>query len=159
MQSPIGELVIAGEADVLRFVHFQTGKMAAKAEPDWEESDRGAVREAAQQLSAYFARKLELFELPLGPQGTEFQRRVWRELEGIAYGETISYGELARRVGNPAASRAVGLANGRNPIPIIIPCHRVIGSSGKLTGYGGGLPIKEHLLALEARQGTLAARG
>ena len=89
---------------------------------------------------------------PLAPQGTPFQLSVWKRLCEIPYGETISYGELARRVGNPNASRAVGLANGSNPIPIVIPCHRVIGSNGKLTGYGGGLPIKEKLLALERRQ-------
>jgi len=90
--------------------------------------------------------------LPLAPEGTLFQRNVWLKLCDIRFGETISYGELAKRIGNPKASRAVGLANGQNPIPIIIPCHRVIGSNGKLTGYGGGLPIKEKLLALEQRQ-------
>jgi methylated-DNA-[protein]-cysteine S-methyltransferase len=93
--------------------------------------------------------------LPLAPQGTDFQLSVWNQLCRIPYGETISYGELARRIGNPKASRAVGLANGSNPIPIIIPCHRVIGSNGKLTGYGGGLLIKEKLLALEKRQLSL----
>ena len=92
------------------------------------------------------------FDLPLAPEGTEFQRNVWQRLQEIPYGETISYGELARRVGNPKASRAVGAANGQNPIPIVIPCHRVIGANGKLTGFGGGLPTKEALLALEARQ-------
>ena len=105
-----------------------------------------------QQLRAYFARELETFDLRLAPEGTPFQQSVWNELCGIPYGETISYGELAKRVGNPKASRAVGAANGQNPIPIIIPCHRVIGSDGKLTGFGGGLPIKEKLLALEQRQ-------
>ena len=90
--------------------------------------------------------------MQLAPEGTPFQFEVWRRLCDIPYGETISYGELADRIGNPKASRAVGLANGSNPIPIVIPCHRVIGSNGKLTGYGGGLPIKEKLLALERRQ-------
>ena len=104
------------------------------------------------QLRAYFAGELETFDLTLAPEGTPFQQRVWDELCKIAYGETISYGELAKRIGNPNASRAVGLANGSNPIPIVIPCHRVIGSNGKLTGYGGGLPIKGKLLALEKRQ-------
>src|SRR5713226_366780 len=94
----------------------------------------------------------ETLDLALAPTGTTFQLAVWRRLCEIPYGETISYGELARRLGNPNASRAVGLANGANPIPIVIPCHRVIGSNGKLTGYGGGLPIKEKLLALERRQ-------
>lgn len=107
------------------------------------------------QLSAYFAGKAEAFDLPLAPEGTAFQLNVWRQLGEIPYGETISYGELARRIGNPNACRAVGLANGTNPIPIVIPCHRVIGSNGKLTGYGGGLDIKEKLLALERRQLTL----
>lgn len=110
------------------------------------------MREVIRQLHGYFSGELESFDLELSPQGTPFQQRVWKELLKIPYGETISYGELARRIGNPNASRAVGLANGSNPIPIIIPCHRVIGSNGKLTGYGGGLPIKERLLALEKRQ-------
>ena len=110
------------------------------------------MREALRQLRAYFAGDLEGFDLQLAPDGTPFQQKVWKALCKIPYGETISYGELAKRIGNPNASRAVGLANGSNPIPIIIPCHRVIGSNGKLTGYGGGLPIKEKLLALEKRQ-------
>jgi len=105
-----------------------------------------------EQLRAYFAGELESFSLNLAPEGTAFQLLVWNELARIPYGETISYGELAERIGNPNASRAVGLANGSNPIAIILPCHRVIGSNGKLTGYGGGLPIKQHLLALERRQ-------
>jgi methylated-DNA-[protein]-cysteine S-methyltransferase len=95
---------------------------------------------------------LKEFEAPVVLEGTEFQVRVWRELQKIPYGETISYGELARRIGNANAMRAVGLANGANPIPIIVPCHRVIGSNGKLTGFGGGLPNKKKLLALESRQ-------
>lgn len=110
------------------------------------------LKETIRQLRAYFSGKLEQFDLPLAPEGTPFQLEVWRRLCEIPYGETISYGELARRIGNPKASRAVGLANGSNPISIVIPCHRVIGSNGKLTGYGGGLPIKEKLLALERRQ-------
>ncbi len=151
MMSPVGELVIAADAEALRFVLFQSGKMAASPRPEWTESNRGLVRETVSQLGAYFAGKLRNFDLPCGPVGTAFQQRVWKELCGIDYGCTISYGELASRVGNPAASRAVGLANGRNPIPIVIPCHRVIGANGKLTGYGGGLAIKEQLLKLEAR--------
>lgn len=120
-------------------------------DPEWRE-DKEPLREVIRQLRAYFARELETFDLTLAPEGTHFQRDVWNHLRGIPYGETISYGELAKRVGNPKASRAVGAANGQNPIPIIIPCHRVIGSDGKLTGFGGGLPIKEKLLALEQRQ-------
>jgi len=120
-------------------------------DPEWRE-DKVPLREVIQQLRAYFAKELETFKLTLAPEGTDFQQSVWNELCGIPYGETISYGELAKRVGNPKASRAVGAANGQNPIPIIIPCHRVIGSDGKLTGFGGGLPIKQKLLALEQRQ-------
>ena len=103
-------------------------------------------------MHAYFGGELEAFDLALAPKGTPFQLGVWKKLCEIPFGETISYGELARRIGNPKAYRAVGLANGSNPIAIIVPCHRVIGSNGKLTGYGGGLPIKEKLLALERRQ-------
>ncbi len=156
--SPIGELLIAADADALRFVLYKTSRTPQRQlpAPEWHEANRGIVAETARQLDAYFAGKLRDFDLPLGPQGTPFQQTVWRELLGIPYGGTISYGELAKRIGNPAASRAVGLANGSNPISIIIPCHRVIGASGKLTGYGGGLPVKQHLLALEAPQQTLA---
>jgi methylated-DNA-[protein]-cysteine S-methyltransferase len=108
------------------------------------------VREAMGQLASYFAGQRMEFDLPLDPAGTEFQKRVWKALSGIPYGETRSYSELARSIGKPAAVRAVGAANGRNPIGIIVPCHRVIGASGKLVGYGGGLPMKRMLLDLEA---------
>ena len=147
-ESPVGKLTLVGNDRGLSDVLFE-------GQPQTDEQGQGEasqLREAASQLRAYFAGKLENFDLPLAPAGTPFQQRVWNELLKIPYGETISYGELARRIGNPNASRAVGLANGSNPIPIIIPCHRVIGSNGKLTGYGGGLPIKEKLLALEKRQ-------
>jgi len=108
------------------------------------------VRETMRQLAAYFAGELMEFDLPLAPKGTDFQKGVWKALVEIPYGETRSYSEIAQRVGKPAAMRAVGAANGRNPIGIIVPCHRVIGSSGKLVGYGGGLPMKRMLLDLEA---------
>ncbi|HMJ21899.1 MAG TPA: methylated-DNA--[protein]-cysteine S-methyltransferase, partial [Terriglobales bacterium] len=121
--------------------------------------DAVPLTETIRQLQAYFAGELENFNLPLAPEGTPFQKEVWQRLCDISYGQTISYGELARRIGNPKASRAVGLANGSNPIPIVIPCHRVIGSNGKLTGYGGGLPIKEKLLALERHQLRLLPLG
>jgi methylated-DNA-[protein]-cysteine S-methyltransferase len=104
---------------------------------------------AAAQLAAYFGGRLTEFDLPLGPAGTDFQRRVWDGLRAIPYGQTVSYGELARRLGQPAASRAVGLANGRNPIAIVVPCHRVVGADGSMTGYGGGVDRKRFLLALE----------
>jgi methylated-DNA-[protein]-cysteine S-methyltransferase len=127
-------------------------------DPAWRH-DAVPLTETIRQLQAYFAGELENFNLPLAPEGTPFQKEVWQRLCDISYGQTISYGELARRIGNPKASRAVGLANGSNPIPIVIPCHRVIGSNGKLTGYGGGLPIKEKLLALERHQRRLLPLG
>lgn len=107
------------------------------------------LKEACSQITAYLEGKRTTFDLPLSPVGTEFQKKVWAALLTIPYGKTISYGELASLVGNPKASRAVGMANNRNPIPVIIPCHRVIGANGKLVGYGGGLPIKQKLLTLE----------
>ena len=149
MNSPVGPLAIAGDEAGLHFIQFGAGKRPARPEPDWRESECAVVRETIRQLQAYFSRKLTRFELPLRPAGTPFQLAVWRELEKIPYGEVISYGELASRIGKPQAARAVGAANGSNPIPIVVPCHRVIGSNGRLTGYGGGLPIKEALLELE----------
>jgi methylated-DNA-[protein]-cysteine S-methyltransferase len=151
LESPIGTLLLAGDASGLQQILFSTDGRPARPDPEWQE-DPSALTEPVRQLNAYFAGQLEQFDLALLPQGTPFQQKVWSELQKIPYGETISYGELARRIGNPKASRAVGLANGSNPISIVIPCHRVIGSNGKLTGYGGGLPIKEKLLALEKRQ-------
>ena len=120
-----------------------------KHDPSWTK-DAKPFKEVCSQLESYFAGDLQEFDLPLAPVGTEFQQRVWSTLTEIPYGETWSYGELARHIGKPKASRAVGAANGLNPIPVIIPCHRVIGSSGKLTGFGGGLQTKEYLLALES---------
>jgi methylated-DNA-[protein]-cysteine S-methyltransferase len=151
IETPIGPLLLSADDSGLRHLDFASGKRSARPDPSWQENP-AALKEVVRQLRAYFAGDLQAFDLPLAPQGTAFQQKVWRKLRGIPYGETISYGELARRIGNPNASRAVGLANGSNPISIIIPCHRVIGSNGKLTGYGGGLPIKEKLLALERRQ-------
>jgi methylated-DNA-[protein]-cysteine S-methyltransferase len=151
LASPIGQLFLVTDDSGLCQIRFANGKHPAKPDPTWKENPT-PLQEPIRQLRAYFAGELETFDLPLAPQGTPFQRKVWKLLCDIPYGETISYGELARRAGNPKASRAVGLANGSNPIPIVIPCHRVIGSDGKLTGYGGGLPIKEKLLALERRQ-------
>ena len=155
LESPIGPLLIAGDIDAIHQINFPKDGKARLPQGDWKESARGPVHDALRQLREYFIAKRTQFDLPLAPAGTEFQRGVWRRLQEIPYGETISYGELAKRVGNPKASRAVGAANGQNPIPIVIPCHRVIGANGKLTGFGGGLPTKEALLALEARQLSL----
>ncbi len=152
LDTPIGTLLIAGDAEAVLQITFPRRGKAAKAEGGWEQSQRGPVGEAVRQLREYFAGKRTGFDLPLAPRGTEFQRSVWRRLQEIPYGETISYGELARRVGNSKASRAVGSANGANPLPIVIPCHRVIAGNGTLGGFGGGLPTKQILLALE--QGT-----
>ncbi len=115
------------------------------------EGDGGGTHNArvARQIEEFFAGKRQTFDFPLAPEGTAFQKRVWAELLNIPFGETISYGEVARRIGNPAACRAVGSANGRNPIAVVVPCHRVIGGNGKLTGYGGGLELKDKLLAWE----------
>jgi methylated-DNA-[protein]-cysteine S-methyltransferase len=143
-------LLIAGD-DAVECISFPRHGKAAKPELGWQESQWGAVAEAIRQLREYFAGKRTGFDLPLAPKGTDFQRAVWRQLQEIPYGETISYGELARRVGNPKAARAVGSANGSNPLPIVIPCHRVIAGDGSIGGFGGGLPTKEILLALEQR--------
>ena len=151
MDSPVGPLLLVADDSGVRRIDFLNGRNPGEADPRWHE-DAEPLHETVRELLAYFAGELETFDLVIAPQGTPFQLAVWNRLREIPYGETISYGELARRVGNPNASRAVGLANGSNPIPIVIPCHRVIGSNGKLTGYGGGLPIKEKLLALERRQ-------
>jgi methylated-DNA-[protein]-cysteine S-methyltransferase len=151
IESPLGPLLLAADDVGLRQILFVKGRHPAQPETSWKE-DHVPLNETIQQLQAYFAGELENFDLKLAPEGTPFQLGVWHRLCDIPYGTTISYGELAGRIGNPKASRAVGLANGSNPIPIVIPCHRVIGSNGKLTGYGGGLPIKEKLLALERRQ-------
>ena len=151
MESPVGPLLLVADDGGLRRIEFVNGRKPVQPDPQWQD-DAEQLRETVRELRAYFAGDLERFNLDLAPEGTPFQLTVWKRLCEIPFGETISYGELARRIGNPNASRAVGLANGSNPIPIVIPCHRVIGSNGKLTGYGGGLPIKEKLLALERRQ-------
>jgi methylated-DNA-[protein]-cysteine S-methyltransferase len=150
LDTPIGTLLIAGDDKALRLISFPKNGKPRKPEHGWVESSRGPVGEALRQLREYFAGTRADFDLPLAPEGTGFQRSVWKQLQAIPYGKTISYGELARRVGNPKASRAVGSANGKNPIPIVIPCHRVIAAGGKLGGFGGGLPTKEKLLALES---------
>ncbi len=158
IESPVGRLLIAADATGLRRILFERGRSVVGPEPGWRENP-AALSEPIRQMNAYFLGSLREFSLPLAPEGTPFQRRVWRELLMVPYGSTVSYGELARRIGDPKASRAVGLANGANPIAIVIPCHRVIGSNGKLTGYGGGLETKEWLLALEGGQKKLPLLG
>lgn len=159
LDSPIGELLLTGTGDALYGVYFQSGPHPTVPKKEWVESEK-PFRETVRQLKAYFAGTLREFDLPLEPEGTKFQVEVWRALLTIPYGQTWSYSQLAARVGRPNAFRAVGAANGQNPIPVIIPCHRVIGADGSLTGFGGGLPIKQKLLALEgalpeARQARL----
>jgi methylated-DNA-[protein]-cysteine S-methyltransferase len=157
IESPVGKLLLAGTKESLHVLWFQSGERAMTPDPSWRRTtaDEEPLREAVTQLREYFAGERQEFTIHVEPDGTAFQRTVWNELQRIPYGETISYGQLADRVGNPKASRAVGLANGANPISIVVPCHRVIGANGKLTGYGGGLTTKEKLLALERRQLTL----
>ncbi|MEQ1948958.1 MAG: methylated-DNA--[protein]-cysteine S-methyltransferase [Bryobacteraceae bacterium] len=150
LDTSIGPLLIAGDAESIHKISFPKNGKAVQPEKDWVESARGPVAEAMRQLREYFAGRRTEFDLPLAPEGTTFQKSVWRKLQDIPYGETISYGELAKWVGNPKASRAVGSANGKNPLPIVIPCHRVIGANGTLTGFGGGLPTKKVLLELES---------
>ena len=149
VDTPVGILMLAGCDDHgLRYISFQCGKGARGPEPHWEQSAK-PFRDAIRQLRAYFMGRRTTFDLTLHPEGTPFQRDVWKALLTIPYGETRSYGEIARQVGRPTAVRAVGLANGRNPLPIVVPCHRVIGSSGALVGFGGGLPVKQALLDRE----------
>jgi methylated-DNA-[protein]-cysteine S-methyltransferase len=148
VDSPVGRLLLAGTAEALTRVHFQAGPCPLRPAEQWCRAAAPFVRVQAQLLE-YFSGARRTFDLPLAPQGTPFQRRVWRALSTIPYGETLSYGELARRLGLVGGARAVGLANGANPLPIVVPCHRVIGADGTLTGFGGGLHIKRSLLALE----------
>ena len=147
--SPIGRLLLAGDADALHYLSFPGGHKAFGPDTSWTRDDSvfGPVRSA---LDAYFGGRSRSFDHPLVIHGTPFQKKVWQVLTTIPYGETRSYGWLADAIGNPAASRAVGAANGANPIPIIVPCHRVIGANGALTGFGGGIETKRFLLELEA---------
>lgn len=151
VRSPLGNVIVASDREGLRKVDFERGRHGLVPIPDdWEKDPSFPLRRrAAEELTLYFEGKLHRFSLPLAPVGTPFQKRVWKELLRIPYGKTLSYTELARRVGRPEAIRAAGSANARNPISIVIPCHRVVGKNGSLTGYGGGLEKKRALLALE----------
>lgn len=148
-KSPVGDLLLVASDAGLRGIYTASHRQPPSPEAEWLEDD-AALRPVGQQLEAYFNGELREFDLALDPQGTPFQQEVWKLLIAIPYGQTTTYGELARRLGNPNASRAVGAANGRNPISIVVPCHRVIGKSGALTGYAGGVDVKRTLLDLEA---------
>lgn len=147
--SPIGSLLLAGEGDVLRTIGFPEGKGVVYPEEHWEPAD-AAFKQTEDQLNEYFEGRRRRFELRLKPSGTAFQVQVLEALLEIPFGETSTYLDIARKIGRPKAVRAVGAANGRNPLPIVIPCHRVIGADGSLTGFGGGLRAKSYLLELEA---------
>jgi methylated-DNA-[protein]-cysteine S-methyltransferase len=153
--TPVGKLLLVGQQQgtsvALRGLYFEDARHADRAVVEGALEEREAFAEVLEQLDAYFAGKRRSFELKLAPRGTEFQRRVWQALAAIPYGETTTYAAIARAIGKPKAVRAVGAANGKNPISIVVPCHRVIGQDGTLTGYAGGLPSKRRLLELEAR--------
>lgn len=151
MDSPVGELTLTGDGEALTGIHTRgAGDKNQIVQDGWVRDD-APFAEAARQLRAYFEGRLRDFDLPLAPPGTEWQLTVWHALTTVPYGRTASYGELARDLHRPGSSRAVGSANGRNPISIVVPCHRVIGADGSLTGYSGGVWRKEHLLGLETR--------
>lgn len=150
IDSPVGPLTLVGVDGALTGLYMEQQRHRPGQER-FGVNDPGPFGQVTEQLGEYFAGERDEFELALELVGTEFQRRVWAGLQEIPYGETVSYGELAERIGRPGASRAVGLANGKNPIGIIVPCHRVVGSTGSLTGYGGGLERKQHLLEFERR--------
>ncbi|HVC01395.1 MAG TPA: methylated-DNA--[protein]-cysteine S-methyltransferase [Steroidobacteraceae bacterium] len=167
VDSPIGRLRLYGDERAVTALVLdpQAAPIDAPArggtnpavDPGIEDPRAGVLPVAARQLAEYFAGARHTFALPLAARGSPFQERVWRALLGIAYGRTQSYGEIARRIGQPAAARAVGMANNRNPLPIFVPCHRVIGADGTLVGYGGGLERKRWLLTLESTAGAAAA--
>ena len=150
MKSSVGKLLVAGNEKGLHFINFPIEGKPSLPESEWKENSK-PLQEALHQLEAYFAGTLKTFSLSLCLNVSPFQKKVLTALRRVPYGETVSYGELAKNIGNPKASRAVGQANARNPIPIVIPCHRVIGSSGKLTGFGGGIAVKQSLLDLEQK--------
>lgn len=149
-ESPLGDLLLIATHDGLTGVHFLGGRHVPRIDSAWRRDGQAMVlTDARQQLREYFARKRRRFDLPLAPEGTSFQQSVWQALTTVPFGETCTYREIAQKIGCSTASRAVGAANGRNPISVIVPCHRIIGSDGRLTGYAGGLQTKHALLELE----------
>jgi methylated-DNA-[protein]-cysteine S-methyltransferase len=154
ISSPLGDLLATRDDEGITGLYLPTGKHPVTPKAEWERDD-AAFTDLRSELGEYFAGTRQSFDVPLHARGTEFQRRVWQALREIPYGETASYGETAAAIGAPTASRAVGLANGQNPISIVVPCHRVVGANGSLTGYGGGLEAKQWLLAHERGQAVL----
>lgn len=151
-KSPIGTLTLVSDGKAITYLAFENNKYPT---PKYSRGDDVILRKACKELDDYFAGKLKAFTVPVRPEGTAFQKQAWAALQKIPYGVTRSYGDQARAIGKPKAVRAIGAANGRNPIPIIIPCHRVIGADGSLTGFGGGMPTKQFLLELEQGQPLL----
>ena len=147
--SPIGELLLAADDEGLRIIEFPPHRFPRVQDVDWRADENETLHAAREQLTEYFAGTRREFDLPLAPRGTPFQCAAWWALAKIPYGATRSYAQMAMHLGKPTATRAVGAANGRNPLPIVLPCHRVIGKNGSLTGFGGGLPTKQFLLELE----------
>ncbi len=152
--SPLGPILLAGTSQGLQHITFDSEKHPKHAEANWQQSAK-PFGKACKQLDEYFAGSRKIFNLRLALVGTEFQQKVWQQLLEIPFGDTCSYGDIATRLNNPKACRAVGAANGANPLPIVVPCHRVIGANGKLTGFSGGLAIKDWLLAHERGEQTL----
>ncbi|HVB49784.1 MAG TPA: methylated-DNA--[protein]-cysteine S-methyltransferase [Burkholderiales bacterium] len=149
--SPHGRMLLVAEGDALCGAYFTGQKHFRAPAPDWwRDPDAAPLRQARRELEEYFAGRRTRFEVPLAPEGTPFQHAVWRAIAGVPFGATISYAELARRAGRPGSARAAGAATGRNPVGVIVPCHRIVGADGSLTGYAGGLAKKRTLLALEA---------
>lgn len=152
IDTPLGRMLIADDGDGLAGAWFVGQRHFPEAVSTWDRRETDTLALARQQLKAYFAGQLQSFDLPLAPLGTPFQRSVWQQLRSIPYGQSSSYGRIAKALGKPSASRAVGMAVGRNPWSVVVPCHRVLGSAGQMTGYAGGLERKGSLLALEAGQ-------
>lgn len=157
MDSPVGRLLIASDDHGLRLIEFERARYPEPRDNSWVARTNPILQQTIAELSEYFEGKRREFGVPLAPRGSAFQKKVWNALQLVPYGAVCSYGEIARKIGEPNASRAVGHANGRNPIPIIVPCHRVIGTNGALTGYGGGLHVKEFLLRLESKLAELGS--
>ena len=158
LKTSLGTLLATAAGEALTGLYFEGQRHAPQVRDAWKEDPHGTLfGECARQLAAYLAGNRQAFDLPIAPEGTPFQHRVWREIRRIPYGETITYAELARRAGSPGSARAAGAATGRNPLSIVVPCHRVVGSAGSLTGYAGGIERKARLLALEGRSLELVA--